>query len=640
MHLYRMKYLLLCFCLVSFYANAQGYDPEKVNKKAAATYSKAIDLLQNDELQSAIPIINEALKQDPEFVDALLSLGGVYGQLKDYNNSIIYFQKAFAIDSAYTRFYLLPYSINLAGAGRFNDALQAVNQFLNIPNLNDKSKKLATYRKSCYEFAIQYAATHPSDNYTFAPVNLGDSVNTAALEYYPSFTIDDSLFVFTRRNAGNIREDFYKSTLTAKGYSKAELIKGDINSEPSKGALNISQDGDWLLFAGNFPGKGYGDFDLYISYNTPSGWSEAINLGGNINTDFVETAPSLSPDKNALYFTSNRPGGYGGYDLYVSFRVNGKWQPAINMGPQINTKGDEMAPFIHADNQTLYFTSNGLPGYGGTDIYMVRKTGNKSWGTPENLGYPINTKDNEGSIFVAADGTTAYYASDRADTKGLLDLYSFTLRPDVRPIKTLYVKGYVTDSKTNKGLPCSVELSIDSSQQVLNDVQTDETGFYFITLPVGKNYTFTVNRKGYMFYSDVFNLADKPSDSVYEKNISLEPVALNATVRLKNIQFDTKSFQLAPVSMIELNKLVQLMNDNPSMKIQINGYTDNVGSDADNLKLSQARSQSVADYLISKGIDAKRLSAKGFGETQPIADNTTEAGRAANRRTEFIVTGL
>lgn len=640
MHLYRMKYLLLCFCLVSFYANAQGYDPEKVNKKAAATYSKAIDLLQNDELQSAIPIINEALKQDPEFVDALLSLGGVYGQLKDYNNSIIYFQKAFAIDSAYTRFYLLPYSINLAGAGRFNDALQAVNQFLNIPNLNDKSKKLATYRKSCYEFAIQYAATHPSDNYTFAPVNLGDSVNTAALEYYPSFTIDDSLFVFTRRNAGNIREDFYKSTLTAKGYSKAELIKGDINSEPSKGALNISQDGDWLLFAGNFPGKGYGDFDLYISYNTPSGWSEAINLGGNINTDFVETAPSLSPDKNALYFTSNRPGGYGGYDLYVSFRVNGKWQPAINMGPQINTKGDEMAPFIHADNQTLYFTSNGLPGYGGTDIYMVRKTGNKSWGTPENLGYPINTKDNEGSIFVAADGTTAYYASDRADTKGLLDLYSFTLRPDVRPIKTLYVKGYVTDSKTNKGLPCSVELSIDSSQQVLNDVQTDETGFYFITLPVGKNYTFTVNRKGYMFYSDVFNLADKPSDSVYEKNISLEPVALNATVRLKNIQFDTKSFQLAPVSMIELNKLVQLMNDNPSMKIQINGYTDNVGSDADNLKLSQARSQSVADYLVSKGIDAKRLSAKGFGETQPIADNTTEAGRATNRRTEFIVTGL
>jgi outer membrane protein OmpA-like peptidoglycan-associated protein len=204
----------------------------------------------------------------------------------------------------------------------------------------------------------------------------------------------------------------------------------------------------------------------------------------------------------------------------------------------------------------------------------------------------------------------------------------------------LYVKGYVTDAKTNKGLPCSVELSIDSSQQVLSDVQTDETGYYFITLPINKNYTFTVNRKGYLFYSDIFNLADKPSDSVYIKNIALEPVELNATVRLKNIQFNSKSYTLEPVSMIELNKLVQLMNDNPSIKIQINGYTDDVGSDADNLLLSQNRSKAVVDYLISKSIDAKRLTSKGFGETKPVADNSTEEGRALNRRTEFIVTGL
>ncbi|MGN6351853.1 MAG: OmpA family protein, partial [Parafilimonas sp.] len=191
-----------------------------------------------------------------------------------------------------------------------------------------------------------------------------------------------------------------------------------------------------------------------------------------------------------------------------------------------------------------------------------------------------------------------------------------------------------------KGLPCSVELSVDSSQQVLSDVQTDETGYYFITLPINKNYTFTVNRKGYLFYSDVFNLADKPSDSVYIKNIALEPVELNATVRLKNIQFNSKSYTLEPVSMIELNKLVQLMNDNPSIKIQINGYTDDVGSDADNLLLSQNRSKAVVDYLISKSIDAKRLTSKGFGETKPVADNSTEEGRALNRRTEFIVTGL
>ncbi|HYJ63273.1 MAG TPA: OmpA family protein [Parafilimonas sp.] len=635
-----MKYVLFCFSLILFVqTRAQNYNPDAVNKKAVAAYTKAIELLQNDEVKEAIPVLQQAINYDAKYVDAYLSLAGVYGTLDDYANSVANYEKAFSIDSGYTKFYLLPYSINLAGLGKFNDALNAVNTFLFIPNLSDKSRKSAEYRKSCYDFAIQYASSHTITNYKFAPVNLGDSINSPTSEYYPSFTIDDSILVFTRRGEG-IREDFVESTLTPTGYSKAEIIKGDINNEPSKGGINISQDGEWLLFAGNFAGQGFGNFDLYISYNTPTGWSEPTNLGANINTEFWESSPSLSPDKNALYFSSDRPGGYGGKDLYVSYRVNGKWLPAENMGPDINTAGDELAPFIHADNQTLYYTSNGLPGYGGTDIYMIRKTGNKTWSKPENLGYPINTIENEGSLFVAADGVTAYYASDRADTKGYLDLYKFTLNQDVRPTKTLYVKGYVTDAKTQKGLPCAVELSVDSSQKVLSDVQTDETGFYFITLPVGRNYTFTVNRKGYLFYSDVFNLADKPSDSTYEKNIALEPVELNATVRMKNIQFTSNSFQLQPVSMIELNKLMQLMNDNPSVKIQINGYTDNVGNDADNVKLSENRSKAVVDFLISKGIDAKRMTWKGFGEAQPIADNATEEGRAFNRRTEFVITGL
>jgi outer membrane protein OmpA-like peptidoglycan-associated protein len=634
-----MKYCLFLVCLISV-ANAQSYNPDAVNKKASETYAKALDMLQNDpDIKNAIPVLNKVLEYDPKMVDAYLSLGGVYGTLKDYNNSIINYQKALAIDSDYSKFYLLPYSINLTGAGRFNEALNAVNSFLAIPNLGEKSKRSGLYRKSCYEFAVQYAATHSSSDYEFTPANLGDSINSNASEYYPSFTIDDSILVFTRRTQG-IREDFFESTITPTGYSKATLIKGDINNEPSKGAINISQDGEWLLFAGNFPGKGYGNFDLYISYDTPTGWSEPVNLGANINTEFWESSPSLSPDKNALYFSSSRPGGYGGKDLYVSYRVNGKWQPAENLGPEINTAGDELAPFIHADNQTLYFTSNGLPGYGGFDNYVMRRTGEKTWSKPEDLGYPVNTINDDGSLFVSSDGITAYYSSDRADTKGYLDLYSFKLRQEDRPVKTLYVKGYVTDAKTNKGLPCSVELHVDSSRQVLSNVQTDETGYYFITLPVNRNYTFTVNRKGYLFYSDVFNLADKPSDSVYEKNISLQPVELNATVRLKNIQFNSKSFQLQPVSLIELDKLVELMNENPTMKIRINGYTDNVGNDADNLLLSDNRAKAVVDYLVSKGIDKKRLSSKGFGETQPVADNSTEEGRALNRRTEFIVTGL
>ncbi len=636
-----MKNIFLVLALLfSSVLNAQSYNADNINKKAVKAYDDAMLQLNDGLIKDAIPLLGKALEYDPGYVDAWLSLAGVYGQLKQYEKCINYYEKARGLDTGYFKYYNLPYSINLAAAGRFDDALNAINNFLLIPGLSDKSIKSAQYRKQCYEFAIGYAATHPTADYVFAPMNLGDSINSVNAEYYPSFTIDDSIFVFTRRGEG-IREDFMMSRLNKNGYSQAELIGGTLNEEPSKGAMNISQDGEWLIFAGNFPGKGDGDFDLYISYNTPTGWSEPMNMGYNINTEFWESSPSLSPDKNALYFSSNRPGGYGGRDLYVSYRQpNGKWSPAQNMGPLINTKGDELAPFIHADNQTLYYTSNGLIGYGGTDIYVTRKTPTGEWAPPENLGYPINTIENEGSLFVASDGITAYYASDRADTRGELDLYKFQLRNDIRPVKTLYVQGIITDAVNKKGIPCSVELTDDSTRQLITKVQTDETGFYFITLPVGKNYTFTVNRKGYLFYSDLFELKSKQADSTYTKDISLQPVTINASVTLKNIQFELNSYQLQPVSIIELDKLLQLMNDNPTIKILISGHTDNIGNDADNLKLSASRAKAVTDYLISKGIDAKRLSWKGFGELKPVADNATEEGRAKNRRTEFTVVSM
>lgn len=632
------KIIVLILVFTSKFSFAQEIANTK-NKKAAEAYEKAMLQLRDGMIRDAIPLLGKAIEYDPNFVDAYLSLAGVYGELKNYAKSVELFEKAKNFDTAYFKYYYLPYSINLAGLGRFEDALNAVNAFLAIPNLNDKSIKSAQYRKHCYEFGINYAATHQS-NYVFTPVNLGDSINSPQSEYFPSFTIDDSTLVFTRRGEG-YREDFMMSNLLSKNYTKATEINGTLNEEPQKGAINISQDGEWLIFAGNFSGKGYGDFDLYISYNTPKGWSEPINLGENINTEFWESSPSLSPDKNALYFSSNRPGGYGGSDIYVSYRSpNGKWSPAQNMGPLINTKGDEQAPFIHADNNTLYFTSNGLPGYGGSDIYVVRKDANGNWGTPENLGYPINTIDNEGSLFVASDGVTAYYASDRADTRGGLDLYKFQLREDVRPARTLYVEGNVYDSATKKMLPSSVELIDNSTQKIITKVQTDETGFYFITLPVGKDYTFTVNRKGYLFYSDVYELSKQRADSTYEKDIALQPIAVNASETLKNIQFELNSSKLQDVSLIELNKLLQLMNENPNIKVQINGHTDNSGTDAHNMQLSLNRAKAVADYLISKGVDAKRLSWKGFGSTKPIAGNATEEGRALNRRTEFVIIGL
>jgi outer membrane protein OmpA-like peptidoglycan-associated protein/tetratricopeptide (TPR) repeat protein len=599
-----------------------------------------MEKLRDGQMKEGIPLLKKAIEIDPNFADAVLSLGGVYGELKDYQAAVTQYEKGRAMDTNYFRYYYLPYSINLAGLGRFNDALNAVNKFLSIGQLNERSRRSGEFRKRTYEFALKYAGKNPAGSYVFAPQNLGDSVNSVKSEYYPSITINDSMFVFTRRGEG-FREDFFEATiLPNKKYSKAKLIRGDINLEPSKGAINISQDGEWLIFAGyNFRG-GFGDFDLYISYYTPDGWSEPENLGRNINTEAWESSPSLSPDKRALYFSSNRYGGNGGKDLYVSYRLpNGKWGPAQNMGASINTTGDELAPFIHADNSTLYFNSDGLAGYGNSDIFLCRKGPNNEWSAPENLGYPINTIENEGSLFVAADGKTAFYASDRSDTRGGLDIYTFELRPDVRPARTLYVQGKVFDKKTGKGLPSAVELVDNNSQKAIMNVQTDETGHYFITLPVGKDYTFTVNRKGYLFFSELYPLSKSIPDSTYKKDIPLQPLEVNASLVLKNILFETNSAQLQSISLAEINRLLQLLNENPTLKVQINGHTDNVGKPADNLKLSALRAKSVVDYLVSKGVNASRLAYKGFGETKPIADNKTEGGRSLNRRTEFVITG-
>lgn len=631
------KILFITVCFVSIHVFAQE---REINPKAAKAYNDAMLQLRDGFIKDAIPLLGKAIEYEPKFIDAWLSLAGVYGELKDYAKAVENYEHARNIDTGYFKYYNLPYSIDLAGLGRFEDAQKAVDAFLAIPNLNDKSVKSGMYRKACYSFAIGYKQKHSLDNYVFAPINLGDSVNSKRSEYYPSFTIDDSTFVFTRHEEG-IRETFMMSRRNKDGFGFAVPINGQLNEEPSKGAINISQDGEWLIFAGNFPGKGYGNFDLYISYNTPQGWSAPINLGENINTEFWESSPSLSPDKNALYFSSNRPGGYGGKDIYVSYRsANGKWSPAQNLGPLINTAGDEIEPFIHADNNTLYFTSNGLQGYGGFDIFLMRKDPTGKWQAPENLGYPINTISDEESIFISSDGTTGYYASDRSDTRGGLDLYKFNMRDDIKPIKTLYVQGTVYDANTKQTIPCAVELTDNATQKVITKVQTDETGFYFITLPVGKDYTFTVNRKGFLFYSDLYELSKKDADSIYVKDIPLQPITVNAVGTLKNIQFETNAATLQPVSLIELDKLLQLMNDNPTIKVQINGHTDNTGTEAHNNQLSLDRAKSVADYLISKGIDAKRLTWKGFGSTKPIADNNTEEGKALNRRTEFVITGL
>ncbi|WEK35816.1 MAG: OmpA family protein [Candidatus Pseudobacter hemicellulosilyticus] len=632
-----MKKLCTIICLLSITLLSYAqYDPARVPKKAVKLYESAIQKAQEGDFPGGIRLLQDAVKTDPRFLDAYLSIAGMHGEMKQYDQAIEHYEKAIAIDSTYARDYLLPYSINLAGKGAFSQALSAINSFLTIPNLNEQSRRNGDFRRRSYQFALDYASQKPLGEYKFNPTNMGDSINSAFSEYYPALTIDGEEFLFTRRVNG-INEDFYSALRSPKGWSIARPLSGAINSAANEGAQSISQDGQWLIFTGcNFPG-GAGSCDLYISFLTPRGWSEPENLGNRINTEYWESAPSLSPDKRDLYFASSRPGGYGGSDIYVSHLLpNGQWSEPENLGPEVNSAGSESCPFIHADNQTLYFTSNGHLGYGGDDLFVSRKNSKGGWSKAQNLGYPINTIENEGSLVVAADGYTAYYASDRSDSRGGLDLYTFELRSDIRPARTLWVKGRVYDQKTGKGLPSAVELTDLSSQEVLSKVQTDATGNYLVTLPVGKDYAFNVNRKGYLFYSANFSLSSG-ADSVYAIDIPLQPIETNASIVLNNIFFATNKYDLQPASTSELDKLYVLLRDNPTLIIQINGHTDNVGKAEDNLVLSNNRAQAVVNYLVNKGIAQQRLSFKGYGATLPIAGNDTEAGRAQNRRTELKV---
>jgi outer membrane protein OmpA-like peptidoglycan-associated protein/tetratricopeptide (TPR) repeat protein len=628
--------ITIFFLLLTVSTVGQQYDPEKVPKKARTLYIQAMEAADESRYAVSLDLVNKALGIYPAFLDAQLSKAGLLGEFKKYDQAVEAYNKAFSMDSFYTREYQLPYAINLMGKGNFDEALIAVNRFLSLPKLNESSVRSAEYRKKSILFAIERMKTDTS-NTILQVVNEGDAVNSPLSEYFPSLTIDQKQIIVTRKVRGGMDEDFYSSVKRDTVWDPALPLPGQINTAMKEGAQQISQDGKWLVYTGQYP-DGYGSFDIYISILTAEGWSARMNAGPKVNTQYWESAPCLSADKSELYFSSNRPGGYGGIDLYVSrMMANGKWSEAINLGPVINTAGDETGPYMHADNQTLYFTSSGHPGYGGEDIYLSKRM-TDGFSKPYNLGFPVNTIHNESTLTVTADGSKAYYASDREDSRGGMDIYHFDLKSSIRPLPTTWVEGKVYDSITGKGLSAVVELIDLETKRVVSEVETEADGSYLTTLPFGKNYAFNVNKKGYLFHSARFALTDSFRQTHYEMDIPLKPFTIGARIILHNILFETGKSDLLSESLIELDKVVRLMKENPSIKIQISGHTDSIGKAGDNLTLSTARAKSVVDHLIAQGISGDRLRSIGFGATQPIADNGTPEGRALNRRTELLVT--
>ncbi|WP_017257741.1 OmpA family protein [Pedobacter arcticus] len=627
----------LVILLLAFQVGASQTKYSSNSRNAIKSYEKARSLLDLNEFEQAGSELIAAIKQDGEFIEAHLLLADVYRVTFNYLKAKENYKQAFKINPNFApeRYYY--FAESELKTGDYEQALNHYKLYKSQGNPSIERIVLADkYIKDC-EFAIE-ALKNPVP---FKPENLGPNVNTAEQEYLATITTDENTLIFTRQI--NRNEDFYRSYKNGDSWTKATYLSNNINTPSyNEGAQCLSPDGQFLFFTGCNRPDGLGRCDIYVSQKEGEGWSKPVNLGFPINTKGWESQPSLSADGKTLYFVSDRRGGFGSYDIWKSdIDEEGKWAMPVNLGPNINTPYDEQSPFIHPDNQTLYFSSNGWVGLGNKDLFISRLDTAGNWGLPKNLGYPINTYGEESGLTINASGTKAYFSSDNFNGYGGFDIYSFPLPENIRPVAVNYVKGVVFDAETKVRLGALVDISDLQDEKTLHISYSDRIdGTFLTTLSTGKEYSINVSKDGYLFYSENFSIEKNQIGKPIIIEVPLQKIAIGKKVVLKNIFFDSNKFDLKPASKTELQKLIEFLKENPKTEIEISGHTDDIGNDQSNLILSQNRSKAVYNYLISNGINSKRLTYKGYGESTPMADNNTEEGRANNRRTEFTITSI
>ncbi len=641
------KAIILSLILLTTALAGYGQDLSSKSKKAIRAFEAGENAYRLQDYQNAESFFRQALDIDPQFFEAWVMLGELYEKGRRDSSAVNAYRQAVTIDSVTypSAFYFLA-ELEFNN-GWYRDALDHYEKFISFDRIPRVQKTKAEKNiLNCY-FAID-AIQHPVP---FDPVNLGPNVNTELNEYFPCLTADKQTLLFTRllydkASFTGRQEDFYVSTRQNHEWQPARNIGPPINTYYNEGAPTLSVDGNVLIFTAcesvNGYGanrSGFGRCDLFISGKNGNNWSTPQNLGIPVSSRHWESQPSISADGRTLYFVSNRDDDY---DIWYTVQDdNGVWSEPQMLGGNINTEGYEGSVFIHPDNQTLYFSSDGHIGMGGMDIYYTRRDSLGNWGEPVNLGYPINTHKDENSILISADGSLAMFASDREEGFGGLDLYGFNLYEEARPQYVTYLKGTVYDETTGEKLQARFDLTdLKSGEVAVRSFSNKGNGEFLVCLPTNRDYALNVSREGYLFYSENFNLSGIHSTAdPFLKDIPLKPIRTGEKVVLRNIFFETDKYDLKPESRVELQKLTDLLNKNPGLKIEISGHTDNVGTPAYNQELSENRAKAVNDYLVAQGIDQARLVFKGYGESDPIDTNDTEAGRANNRRTEFKVIG-
>jgi outer membrane protein OmpA-like peptidoglycan-associated protein len=614
------KNLLLIFCFITLGLSAQNQLSTN-NAKAVKAYRKALTQYINK--ADIIKQVKKVIKIDTKFVEPYWMVAELSGS-KDAIEilQLAIKNKAYRTDQTLIMLADLYYK-----AGKYSNA---VDEILLIDNNNLQKERLLNYYQAIIELF--------RDTVPFEPKNL-IYANTGYDEYFPSVTADDKILSVTtsqRYGAYGEQEDMAYSK-QVNGNWMPFLPIDDLNTANNEGSQTISADGRYMFFVGCNRQNGLGSCDIYYSINTNGSWGYPINPRSPLNSSEWETNPSLSPAGNELFFATNRQGlnDNSRSDIWhcdVEIMENGllKFSDPRPLSNLINTDKTEYAPFIHSDNQTLYFLSDGHPGFGGTDIFVSRKDEGGVWGMPKNLGYPINTKDNVYGFTVNGAGNKGYISlKNTEEPQRGLDIYEFELYPAIRPRTMTYIVGNVYDADTRKPLEATVETFDYNSQKTIAESVSDrQTGEFTTFLPDTGQYGLNIRKSGYLFYSSTLEKSEE------KLTVLLQPIKLGESIVLNNIFFEFNSADLDPRSEREISQLTAFMNKNSNVKVMIIGHTDNVGSYAFNQNLSERRAEAVVKALIDRGILRDRLSFKGMGSTQPVTSNDTEEGRAKNRRVE------
>ncbi len=607
----------ILFFLLVFSVKAQKRSAQKLFAEAE---------LQIDQ-NKALVFYQKALAKDSSYTQAYIALARIYEVKQDYTLQVKTLQRG-SEKVLHNKEFLLA---QLAKAAYLNGQYKlAYNALDQLPEIKDSQ---LLHLLACINFSIDGQA-NPLD---FEARNLGMNVNTVYHDYWPSLSIDEQQIVTTvfvddeNDLDAPSQEDLFISEKNSNGWQVSKALSPIINSPENEGAQSLSADGNTMLFTACNRSDGFGACDIYITRKMDEGWSAPLPFPYPVNTDFWEGHPSLSADGHYLFFSSDRTGGFGGRDIYqaeIDLGADVTIKRIRNLGEMINTEKHEISPFIHADGKTLYFSSDGHIGFGRQDIFKSQMDSTGQFSEISNLGFPVNTHHDEIGLVVNPGGSKAYFATEREDSRKK-DIYVFDLPSAYRPQEVTYFKAKVRDKETLKPLKVMVELSntLDGELVFAQNI----AGEFIIPLPVGQDYAINVSHPEYLFYSDYFPLQVK-MDKSFEKEILLSPIRKGEVLVLKNVLFEHNSAQLDTSFTVELDRAVALIQNNDELQFEISGHTDSSGSDDYNLKLSEERAKVVYEYFVSQGIEADRLSYKGYGSTRPVSNKDDE-----NRRTELLV---